>query len=178
MNLSGNETMAIRMRQEFDHAFSLPTATVPPEAMDLLAVHLRGDRFAVRVLEISGLLAGKKIIPLPGSPPALLGLAGIRGSLVPAWDLAVLLGYPGQSRGSRWVMLGRGNSPWALAFDGFDGYFRVLQSEVHAGTGKESATGVVRESCPIDGTVLPIVSLPLILLAITKISESSQPRRK
>ncbi len=169
---------ALAMREEFDKTFALPPQPDPPESVDLLVIRLRGDNFALRVMEIAGLLAGKKIIPLPGATPALLGLAGIRGILVPVWDLATLLGYAGQSRGARWLVLGQGGSPWALAFEGFNGFFRMRLSEIHSGTSVEPDSGFIQESLALGGGGTSILSLPLILQAITRISESSQPRRK
>lgn len=168
---------ALRMREEFDRSFSLPMRADPPRTVDLLAIRLRGDGFALRAREISGLTMSRKIVPLPGGATALLGLTGIRGTLMPAWDLASLLGYGGQARGARWLVLGQGDAPWALAFDGFDGFFRVLGSDIHPGAAGEGGAGSARESCVFGGCGRPLVSLPLILETIKKVTDSSQARR-
>lgn len=168
---------ALRMKEDFDRDFSLPTKRDPPQAEDLLAIRLRGDGFALRAREISGLAVGRKIIPLPGPAAALLGLAGVRGTLTPVWDLASLLGYGGLGRGTRWLVLGQGDSPWALAFDGFDGFFRVLRSDILAGGGTGPGTQFAGESCEIGGYGRRVVSLPVVLQSIKKLSDSSQARR-
>jgi chemotaxis signal transduction protein len=174
---SDYSAQALRMKEEFDRAFSLPVQADPPLTVDLLAIRLRGDGFALRTREISGLTLIRKIIPLPGAPGELLGLTGVRGTLIPAWDLASLLGYGGQAGGARWLVLGQGDAPWALAFDGFDGFFRVPGSDIHPGSGRESATGYARETCALGGCGRPLVSLPLILETVKKVSDLSQARR-
>jgi chemotaxis signal transduction protein len=174
---SGYSAKALRMKEEFDRTFSLPMQADPPQTVDLLAIRLRGDGFALRAREISGLTMSRKIVPLPGAAPALLGLTGIRGTLMPAWDLASLLGYGGQSRSARWLVLGQGEAPWALAFDGFDGFFRVPGSDIHPGAVGDAGTASARESCVFGGCGRPVVSLPAILETIRKFTDSSQARR-
>ena len=177
MSESDYSAKALRMKEEFDRSFSLPVRTDSPQTVDLLAIRLRGDGFAIRAREISGLTMIRKIISLPGTTSAFLGLTGIRGTLMPAWDLASLLGYGGQARGARWLVLGQGEAPWALAFDGFDGFFRVPGSDILPGAGMQAGTGFARESCFFGGSGRPLVSLPAILETIKKLSDSSQARR-
>ena len=56
--------------------------------------------------------------------PALLGLAGFRGSLVPVYDFASLLGYPARARRrAGWSPCG--DTGVALAFDAFEAHARV-----------------------------------------------------
>lgn len=178
MNSVDYAAEARRMQAEFDKGFALPARSAEPEAEDLLAVRLRGDGFALRTREIAGLAIGRKIVPLPGPVSACLGLAGIRGVLVPVWDAAALLGYGGPGRGARWLALGQGDSPWALAFDGFDGFFRVSRAEIHSGSAGDGKAGPARETCAIGGGERPLISLASILETIRKQSDSSRARRQ
>lgn len=177
MSESGYSDKTRIMREEFDRSFSLPMQATPSQAADLLAIRLRGDGFALRAREISGLAKSRKIIPLPGAHPALLGITGLRGTLMPVWDLGSLLGYVGQAGGTRWLVLGQGNHPWALAFDGFDGYFRLLESEIQPGSGREAEAGYARESCVFGGCGRLLVSLPTLLDTIKTFSGSSKTGR-
>jgi len=69
----------VELRSVFDRARALP---FPSDAIDLtenlLAVRVSGDGYAIRVAEISGLVTGKKVVPIPTSIVELLGVAGIR----------------------------------------------------------------------------------------------------
>jgi chemotaxis signal transduction protein len=169
---------ARRMREEFDGSFALPIRTEAAETDDLLAVRLRGDGFALRTREIAGLAVGRKIVPLPGPVSACLGLAGVRGALIPAWDTAFLLGYGGPGSGARWLALGRGEEPWALAFDGLDGFFRVPRSDIRPGGESGGGTRFARETCAVGGCERPVIDLPLILETIRTMSDSNRVRRQ
>ena len=166
------------MREEFDAGFASPELAKAEETEDLLAIRLRGDGFALRTREFAGLAVGRKIVPLPGPASACLGLAGIRGALIPVWDGAALLGYGGTGRGARWLALGRGDSPWALALDGLDGFFRVLRSGIRPGGGEGPAAGFARETCAFGGCERPVIGLPLILETIKKRSDAHRAGRQ
>lgn len=169
---------ARRLREAFDGSFASPALAGAPDTEELLAIRLRGDGFALRAGEIAGLAAGRKIVALPGPATACLGLAGVRGALIPAWDAASLLGYAGPAGGARWLALVRGDAPWALAFDGLDGFFRVPRSEIHAGRSGGQEGGFARETCAVGGCERPVIGLPSILETIRKQSGTHRARRQ
>jgi chemotaxis signal transduction protein len=187
-NETDHSDLALRLREEFDRAFSLPAREHAVENADLLAIGLNGDGYALRVPEITGIAAGRKILPLPGAPAGLLGLSGIRGALVPVWDLAALLGYgtAGVTRRElRWLVLGPGEAPWALAFEEFQGYLRIPRSDLHpiadgggaaAGTGPAGA-GFARETCFVDGSLRKVIGMQDLLEAVKAITHSSRIRK-
>jgi purine-binding chemotaxis protein CheW len=80
-------------------------------------------RYALRLAEIAGLFPDRKIIPLPGGPPALLGIAGFRGAILPVYDLPALLGLSLEPA-PRWLAMAAG-APVAFAFTALDGLLRV-----------------------------------------------------
>lgn len=57
---------------------------------------LLGRRFAADARLCKGVVRRPRITRLPGLPPHVLGVAGIRGEVVSATDPAVLLALPGQ----------------------------------------------------------------------------------
>lgn len=151
-----------RMREAFDAGFAeLPVE--PPATEGLLAIRLRGHPFALRAGEIAGLVAGRKIIPLPERAGPFLGLAGYRGLLLPVWDLAGLVGYGGPGGGGRWLVLGQGAAPWAVAFDVFEGTHRVPAGAV---VPLEEGTGLTPESCEFADATRPIIGLSRILATL------------
>src|SRR6202023_3988958 len=86
---------------------------------DLLAVRIGTQLFAIRLSEITGLFAGKKVTPVPGGHPALCGIAGFRGAILPVYDLQILLGHCGTAT-PRWLVIAAA-APVALAFAVFEG---------------------------------------------------------
>ncbi|MBI5017549.1 MAG: chemotaxis protein CheW [Deltaproteobacteria bacterium] len=106
---------------------------------------LAGHTFAVEASLCKGVVRRTRVARLPGVPPHVLGVAGIRGEVLSATDPAVLLGLPGERgdgrgyflilaseglRSALWVdwvddvvlldeaRLLRGEAPWPLAPEG------------------------------------------------------------
>jgi chemotaxis signal transduction protein len=108
------------MRSAFDESFAAPARS--PGAQDpVIQVRVGGEVFAIRTGHIGGLVKSRKIVPLPSRMPELLGVAALRGSLIPVYDLATLLGVPTGAIPPVWLVLAPGDSPVGLAFQGFEG---------------------------------------------------------
>src|ERR1700760_4167096 len=103
------------LRGDFDRSFAEPARSHDVEHAELLAVRAGGRPYALRLSQTAGLHPDRPVTPLPGPIPALLGLAGFAGTVVPVYDLAGLLGHPGATR-PRWLVLAAGTPPLALAF--------------------------------------------------------------
>ena len=71
------------LKKAFDDTFADQRRPARTGSVDLLAVRLGGEPWAIPLSAIAGLQSDKKITPLPGATPGLLGLAGFRGVLVP-----------------------------------------------------------------------------------------------
>src|SRR5689334_19841174 len=108
---------ALELRQQFDRSFAEPVRRTVIETDDFIAVRLGAETFAIRVAEIAGLHAGLAITPCPSPLPELLGLAGLRGALIPVYGLAALLGLSAVAE-PRWIVIAAGREA-AFAFDGF-----------------------------------------------------------
>jgi len=109
MSTAGSELLGkvAEMRRQFDESFARPRPHHLPAGESMLAIVVRGEPFAVRLAETAGLAALEgKILPVPSEAKELLGLIGHRGTVVPVFSLAALLGY---SSGS----LYRGGQPHA-----------------------------------------------------------------
>ena len=117
-----------RLRREFDDTFAKPPA-VQATRESFLGLGLRGDPYALRVKQIEGVLTERRIIPLPTAVPAFAGLSAHRGSLVPVYDLGTLMGYATAAT-LRWVVTVRAlDGLVGLAFDRFDGHYRVIAAD-------------------------------------------------
>jgi chemotaxis signal transduction protein len=156
------------LRRAFDASFALPPAPRDDDLVDLLAVTADSEALAVPLVAMGGLAADRTVTPLPGSPPDLIGVAGLRGHLVPVYDLARLLD-PGRARVAdttvRWMVLAAGTPTFAVAVDRIDGHLRVTRDAIaDPAAGAHAATGaVVRTS---DGQ-RPVVDLTTIRTRVT-----------
>ncbi|GAB7037007.1 MULTISPECIES: chemotaxis protein CheW [Catenuloplanes] len=118
-----------QLRASFDRSFADPPREQVVQFHDLLAITVAGRRYALRLAQSAGLFPNRRVTPLPGPIAALLGVAGFRGSIVPVYSLAAVLGQPPQPE-SRWLVLASGEPAVALAFEALDGHLRIPAAEV------------------------------------------------
>ncbi len=171
---SGHTGRAAELRSAFDRAFAEAPRVELVRPLDFLALRLGGDPFAVRVSETAGLFSDRKITRVPTPVAELRGVAGVRGVLVPVYDLAALLGYAAATA-PRWLMIAREASV-AFAFDLFEGQLRVDQASiiVHDASAREH----VREVARVADVSRPIVHLPSVIAALAKRKSESVSRRE
>jgi chemotaxis signal transduction protein len=121
---------AEELRREFDASFAAPPASRAGETIDLLSIRVGNELLAMRVSELAGLDAHRKIVPLPARDGALLGIAGIGGRLVPVYSLALLLGQESPEE-PLWLAIVGEEAPVGLAFGAFEGHLRVSHEALH-----------------------------------------------
>jgi purine-binding chemotaxis protein CheW len=155
---------AAALRAGFDHSFAEPGQMDASVKEDLLAVRVGNDAFAIRLTEITGLHTGKKVTRVPGSDPALLGIAGFRGVILPVYSLATLLGLPATAA-PRWLIMAAGASV-ALAFDTFEHHLCVASNTIRPRDESAKDHPYVRDFVCGQQFVRPILHLPSILDAI------------
>lgn len=168
---------AAELRRAFDQSFAdAPSGgNVPTEAF--LAIGVGSDNYALRLADISGLHADKKVTPLPSDVPDLLGVASFRGVLVPVYDLRVLLGYAAGPP-PRWLVLVMPQTPVALAFDRFDGHLRLPPDAIAQEEKLQDGRQHIAESLRTDGPVRSIVSVTSMIESIKKRTQSSVTYRE
>ena len=127
-----------RLRRDFDRSFAEPVRRHDEEHVELLAIRAGGRRYALRLAQSAGLHPDRPVTPLPGPLPALLGLAGFAGTVVPIYDLAALLGHPIGEK-PRWLVLAAGLPALGLAFHQLDGHVRVAAEAI---VGEQAGGGV------------------------------------
>lgn len=154
---------ALELRSAFDLTYATPLPSLEAEhAESLLAIRLAAEPYAIRVSEIAGLARNRKVVALPSAIPELLGLAGIRGEIVPIYSLAAFLGYKQEASLASWLALYGTQEPIGMAFSDFEGYVKVPSAEVYAANQnhrtREHTQGLVRA----DGVVRAIINLSSI----------------
>jgi purine-binding chemotaxis protein CheW len=155
-----------RLRADFDRSFAQPVRSHDAEHVELLAVRSGGRPYAIRLSQTSGLHPDRPVTPLPGPLPALLGLAGFAGTVVPVYDLAALLGHPVADR-PRWLVLATGAPPLGLAFHDLDGHVRVSASAIITEAAGDGSRRTVRGLVTLpDGGTRPIIDVPAARAAV------------
>jgi purine-binding chemotaxis protein CheW len=169
LNDSIEDNKAAQLRQAFDRTFALPPSLASPEVEDLLTIRVAGDSYAIRLLDIAGIVTGRRVVSVPSVTPDLLGLAGIRGGIVPVFGLSSILGYGPDPGSPRWMILCGTEEPIALAFSDFEGYLRLPTSALHADkdfrTTREHVKYVNQVASTPDG-VRAVISTALIVATI------------
>jgi chemotaxis signal transduction protein len=156
---------AAELRLAFDHGFAQPISIDTTFKEDLLAIRAGGQPHAIRLSEISGLFADKKIIRIPGSDPALRGVAGFRGTILPVYGLESFLGGAGNQT-PRWLAVAVA-APVAFAFETFERQLRVARDQFMPQASRPDALSHVREFVRTQNFVGPVICLASILEAIT-----------
>jgi purine-binding chemotaxis protein CheW len=147
------------MAEAFDQAFARTPRSLAAAAEALLAITVGGDPYLVRIGEIAGIHAGRRITPLPTGVAELCGLVGLRGTVLPVYDLGALLGYA-RAAAPRWLIV-LAAAPVALAFDSFDGHVKQAGAAVlEAGAGDDRP---VREIAQSMNLVRPVLALSPVL---------------
>jgi chemotaxis signal transduction protein len=162
-----------RLRSDFDRSFAEPVRNHDIEHVELLAIRA-GDRpYALRLSQTAGLFPDRPVTPLPGPLAALLGLAGFAGTVVPVYDLAVLVGHPVAER-PRWLVLAAGSPPLGLAFHELDGHVRVEAGAIVDEAAGDGRRGSLRGMVELPDGVRPIVDVPAARAAVHTLAGHTQ----
>lgn len=171
------------LRTEFDDSFAQAPRAHAQALENLLAIRMAGTAYALRVGDIDGLHADRRIMPLPTQAAHLLGVASFRGRVAPVYDLASLCGHP-RAPSARWLVLLRSAEPVAVAFELFEKHCAVAPQDIISAQAAESAAPQRANASHLqhamrDGdSVRPIIALPALLAAIAAQCEAShQPSR-
>jgi chemotaxis signal transduction protein len=158
---------AAELREAFDRSFAQAPSPAAAAVESLLAIRVGADRYALRLADVSGLFADKRVTWLPSPVSELVGIAGFRGAVLPVYDLGMLLGCP-RATAPRWMVVTIA-APIGLAFEGFDGHLNVRREaivpEARAEAVERHMREVVREV--VQGEVSrSVIHLPSILETI------------
>jgi chemotaxis signal transduction protein len=155
---------AAALRAEFDQSFASAPHADAAAVEDLLAIGIDGDPYLLRLAEVSGLYADKRLMWLPSSVAELLGIAGFRGTVLPVYDLGMLLGKP-RAVAPRWTVVDA-NGRVGLAFDALSGFLRA-PPETIVPDAREARGRHVRDVLKGD-MIRPIVDLTSILQTLDR----------
>jgi len=169
MNQAAVDNKADNLRQAFDRSFALPPSRASEEVVDLLMLRVAGDPYAILLRDIAGIVTGGRVVPVPADTPELLGLVGLRGSIVPVFDLATILGYAPSPGSPRWMILCGAQEPLALAFTDFEGCLQLPTSSLHADENLPATrqhVKYVNQVASTQGGVRAVIRIPLLVETI------------
>jgi purine-binding chemotaxis protein CheW len=153
------------MRAAFDESFAHPPRGQDTKAAQLLAIRVAHTVCAIRVSEVAELIHARKIVAVPSPVTELLGVVGLRGSIVPVYSLAALLGHPQGAGASIWLALGAGKNPVAFAFSDFEGYRQVFEAQILSATGPMASLHV-KEMVSADTEMRALIDIPALVKTI------------
>ncbi len=165
---------ADQLRRAFDRSFAAVERVDSGDGLDVLAVRVASGRYALRVSELAGLFKDRAVTPVPSPDPDLLGLAGLRGTIVPVYDLRSLLGQP-RGEPPRWLVLAAGPETLGLAFDGFEGQLRVAREDI---AGTDAAEGALGQAVRTGAVVRRIVDVFQIVEAMKRRARGEGPSQE
>ena len=106
----------------------------PRERRALLVARAGDKRFGIFADEADGITEGFHPTPLPGAPPAVLGIVSVRGRMLTALDPLALLSETNERNAletaPRFVLALRGDEQLALAIAEVERVLEVLPEEV------------------------------------------------
>lgn len=116
-----------RLRRDFDQSFAVPPRHHAEDGDEFIAVRVGGAPHALAIPDLARLERAGRVVPLPAGRPGLLGIAGVRGRLVPVFALAPLLGLPDRKTEHPWLAMVDRDDPIAFAFDSVEGYLKATR---------------------------------------------------
>jgi purine-binding chemotaxis protein CheW len=163
---------AARLAGAFDRSFAEPLATSAADFVDLLAIRVAGEAYALRVRDLIGIATRCAIVTVPATTPDLVGIAHVRGQIVPVFDLAAIAGHAAQSVAPLWIALcGDRGEPIGLGLGALDGHIRVSPADIHTGT---APARFVHDVVRTTRDVRAIFAIPDIAAAIRGRSRRNQ----
>lgn len=130
---------------------------------NLLIFRIAGETFGLRLATVAEIARLPGLAHMPLVPPYLLGLANLRGSVLPVVSLRILLHLPDKEANeqSRLIVL-RGDTPVGFVVDRIERLMQLASDQVEAGADTDSAWDGVIKGVEGESTI-KILSPPRLL---------------
>ncbi len=152
------EQRTAAVRVAFDDTFAEKPVEVRPERIAWIALRIEGVPYAIASRDTRGLVKLDRVVPIPSRASALRGVIGMRGAIVPVFDLGAVLGRRASGGMElRWAVLEGRESPIAFGFGTLEGVFQTDSS----GTTVDGT----RDVCHDGETVRAVIRLATIAQA-------------
>ncbi|GJJ03218.1 hypothetical protein RugamoR64_37560 [Duganella rhizosphaerae] len=141
------------LREQFDRSFALAPSLPAAGSVNLLTIRIGAEPYAIRLADIRGLHADRRILEVPSPMPELLGVTNFRGQIVPVYQLTALLGKAAAGA-PRWMVLVQASAPLAFAFEAFESHICAGAEQLIA-----AADGRRCEAVRTAGGVVPVLAV-------------------
>lgn len=155
-----------QLRREFDLGFAAAPGEVGEPEVGLLTLRVRGVACAVRLADLSGVVSTPQVISVPSDANGLLGLSGVRGRLVPVFDLGALLGHAPCEEPLRWLVMCGSGQGLALAVNDIEHHLSVPVSALRSSESSPSLEQLADQLVDSDSGLLPVINLARLLAAL------------
>ena len=135
---SEQELAILKARAE--RAASLSDRDAAQTTLTVLQIMLGEETYGLPVNDLRAVYEDVIVVPVPGTPPFVAGIANVRGRILPVLDLPVLLGVPDQAAalGTRaLVVANRDAMTVALAIEAVGEIVAVAGQEICAGSRRD-----------------------------------------
>jgi chemotaxis signal transduction protein len=160
------------LRGNFDREFALPPRSTSVQTIGFLAIRLGAEPYAIRTAELIEVQVAPKLVALPGARREMVGLAGIRGRLVPVYDLAALVSHD-EPEAKSWLAICGTDQPLGLTFDEVLGYIQAAPGDLYPTAEGERSGGHVPEVLRQDGATRMVVSISSIFATLRRGADNS-----
>ena len=170
---------AAELRLQFDNTFAAPPPGRAEGNESLLTLRAAGVALAVKTLHITAVAKPRRIVPVPTRVPVpgLLGITALRGTLLPVYDLAALLGLPAPVRESSWLMLTGPETPVGIIFDEFEGQIEIDRKCLYESGGYGSRKHL-RVTAKVNDAHRAVIDIPGIVEEIRNTAGVLEPAKE
>ena len=166
------------LRQEFDNTFAAAPRGRGEGRESLITLCTGGEALAVRTMHITGIAKRRRIMPVPTTRvPSLLGITAVRGTLLPVYDLAALLGLPAAAGEGSWLMLASRETPLGIIFDEFEGQVEIERTSLYESNSSGSCKHL-RLMAGIGAAHRAVIDVPGIMEEIRKTAGVMEPAKE
>ncbi len=135
--------LLIRLKREFDSSFEREVKP-PAETLDVMYLSIAERKFALRIEDVKGVAKLDKLIAVPSRAETLAGVTGLRGEVLPVYDLAKILKLDPGHEPLRWlVTVSTQGRMLALGFAAIVGYDRITMGAIDRGGTDSLVNGTV-----------------------------------
>lgn len=147
------------------------------EFLRVCLVELGGRTFAIALHQIREVFEPESITPVPGMPPALVGITNLRGTIIPLADLRTALGIPISTTPKYAVLIHQDTQQVGILVEGVP-EIHTVQSDHLAAFSEHTATDqnpISPESFKIDSTLSPLLKVSWLFASIEGMSNAHSP---
>lgn len=134
-----NRRQQTRKKGDLALTADAPLSEMETTSQEMLIFRLAGESFGLTLSAVAEVIRLPKLVQMPLVPPSLLGLANLRGTVLPVVSLRALLRLPAKEANELTrVIVMRGDAPVGVVVDRVDRLLKLAPDQIekdHSGAG-------------------------------------------